>query len=66
MTFRQLIVGDLFRFPRYDDPWLGTDHEGDFWKKVNQSSYVNLKILSVRRVIDDPNRIVWKEKKAFV
>ena len=64
MTFRQLNVGELFRFPKYDDPWRGTQHEGSFWKKVNPSSYVNIKRRSVRPRIDDPNRSIYREEQS--
>ena len=63
MTFRQLGVGDLFRFPKYDDPYKKTEHEGAIWKKVTPSSYINVKTRRKRSGIDDPNRSVYKEEK---
>jgi hypothetical protein len=55
-------VGELFRFPRYDDPWRGSRFEGTFWKKVTTSVYINMKKLGLRPRIDDPNRNVYEEK----
>jgi hypothetical protein len=66
MTFRQLAVGDVFRFPKYDDPWNGTPAEGATWKKANQRSYLNVNKLRDRRNIDDPNRTVYNDEKAAI
>jgi hypothetical protein len=58
------MVGDVFRFPQYDDPWKGSENEGLVWKKANQGFYVNIKNSHRRQGIDDPNRNVWKEEQA--
>ena len=63
MTFRQLSVGDFFRFPQYDDPWRGAKEEGAVWRKVGHSFYANIKSLRKREGIDDPNRSVYKDDK---
>jgi hypothetical protein len=64
MTFRQLNVGDVFRFPEYDDPWKGLPNAKALWKKVNHAFYVNLRDFRFRQGIDDPHRNVYKEEMA--
>jgi hypothetical protein len=63
MTFRQLSIGDNFRFPAYDDPYHGKRNQGDIWRKVSHGFYVNVKTPRKRDAIDDPNRSVYKEEK---
>jgi hypothetical protein len=62
MTFRDLPVGDLFRFPHYDDPLTGTVNEGALLRKINHGSYVSVKDIRHRLGIDDPTRHVYREQ----
>jgi hypothetical protein len=65
MNFRQLSVGDLFRFPRYDDPWQGREAEGAVWQKIGASAYRGEKVPQRIR-IDNMTRSVYKEQPTAV